>query len=91
MLPETPYITVLDEFNYFVLFQQAVILVTISLAAKTGHNTPEEDDALAATMVISFGLFSVAYAIRFTLAMRHRDKRLGRVNESFKERFAHLG
>ena len=78
MLPETPYITVLDEFNYFVLFQQAVILVTISLAAKTGHNTPEEDDALAATMVISFGLFSVAYAIRFTLATRQSQRGVAR-------------
>lgn len=87
MLPETPYITIIDEFNYFVLLQQAVILIAVAAMSRAGWATPDADDALAKVLAASFGSFVVFYVARFVALLRARQARVDEVEAAFDARF----
>ena len=89
MLPETPYITIIDEFSYFVLLQQAAFLAAIVLMSRAGWNTYAEDDALAVTMLATFGAFIIFYIVRFAWLLHTRAAKVKEAEATFAARYEH--
>jgi|LauGreDrversion4_1035100.scaffolds.fasta_scaffold51869_1 hypothetical protein len=84
MLPETPYVTIIDELNYFVLAQQAFILLFVSVFARAGLTAQSVDDVFALAMVASLGGFLLLYLIRVFHAHSKRERLLEAINEAYE-------
>jgi len=88
MLPETPYVTIIDELNYFVILQQAVILVLVCIFFKAGLTSASDDDMLALVMLCAFGAFLVLYSMRFLLAHSQRESLLRGIDAAYERYFS---
>ena len=88
MLPETPYVTIIDELNYFVILQQAVILVLVCVFAKAGLTSASTDNMLALVMLCIFGAFICAYSARFLRAHSQRESLLRGIDAAYEWYFA---
>jgi accessory gene regulator protein AgrB len=90
MLPETPYVTIIDELNYFVILQQAVILVLVCILLLQGraHVAKRRRDARARHAVrIRIGAFIVLYSMRFLLAHSQRESLLRGIDAAYERYF----
>lgn len=83
MLPETPYITTIDVFNYAVLIQQGVTLIAICIMVKTDVNTKANDDNVAIVLVTCFLFFLAVFSAIYVSKSRKRERVLTAVQNKF--------
>mmetsp|Transcript_26006 Transcript_26006/g.76047 ORF Transcript_26006/g.76047 Transcript_26006/m.76047 type:complete len:156 (+) Transcript_26006:1119-1586(+) len=82
MLPATRYITLIDQFGYFVLFQQLITLIGVCVLARSG-GTKDDEDVITNCSAAIFVLFLLFFLARWLLTLKARESLLETIHHEY--------